>query len=67
MAKEIRQAGAEIEITPAMIEAGAAVFLRCYDQPVAINETDRAMARDFISAVAEASAGQMRLNLSQVS
>ena len=54
------QAGA-IAVPPAMVEAGAAILLRCYDSPGAVNDTDREMVLEIIRAVADASDGHMLL------
>lgn len=55
----------EIEITRAMVEAGAAIILSCYDMPGEINDGDREKVCEIMRAVADASGGCMRLHLSQ--
>lgn len=62
--QEPGQVGVQIEITPAMIEAGAVVILRCYNDPGEINDGDREKVREIVRAMAEASDGRMRPHLS---
>lgn len=57
MLQDTRQAGAEIEITPAMIEAGGILVAAWHLPQMPVTDMDRDMAREIYEAMRSAQVG----------